>query len=214
VHGIAVGFLSVLLASCSSGDRRDEPGAEGEGFPDTAASAESSLDSERARAAAELAGLLLDTRLHELRASLAMKIRNPDRNDESPLRDSIPPPGPPPGPHQFDGTVFADLETLRRILPRGPRVRLEGDAVFVGDPEVLIHGHRHGGALFVPVKLFARQFGAYTDVTGTLATTAIVWTPEILRYMRAEGPRGSTGLLEAHAEGLIDSVDVRARPDG
>jgi len=170
--------------------------------------------SERERAAGELADLLLDTDLHELRATLAMKVRNPDRLDESPLRDSILPPGPAPGPHQFDGSVFADLETLRGILPRGPRVRVEGDAVFVGDPEVLIHGHRHGEALFVPVKLFARQFGAYTDVTGTLATMAIVWTPDILRFMRREGPPGSTGLLEAHAEGLIDSVDVRARPGG
>lgn len=170
--------------------------------------------SDRERAGAELASLLLDTDRYELRATLAMKIRNPDRLDESPLRDSILPPGPAPGAHQFDGSVFADLETLQEMLPRGPRVRVEGEAVFVGDPEVLIHGHRHGDALFVPVKLFARQFGAYTDITGTLATMAIVWTPEILRFMRREGPPGSTGLLEAYAEGLIDSVDVRARPGG
>ncbi|HET9252095.1 MAG TPA: hypothetical protein VFP58_08270 [Candidatus Eisenbacteria bacterium] len=210
-HRVATGVLSLLVAACTGAADR-EP-VEGRS-PSPGATPSESGASERERAAHELASLLLDTQLHELRATLAFKIRNPDRHDESPLRDSILPPGPPPGPHQFDGTVFAELETLRRILPPGPRVRVEGDVVYVGDPEVLIHGHRHGAALFVPVKLFARQFGAYTDVTGTLATMAIVWTPEILRYMRAEGPRGSTGLLEAYAEGLIDSVDVRARPEG
>jgi hypothetical protein len=214
---LLTGVMTLLLISCSGASDREGTVQE---RPGSGASSSSpvpgipSYDSLRARAATELAGLLLDTELHELRATLAMKIRNPDRHDESPLRDSILPAGPAPGPHQFDGTVFAELTTLRRILPRGPRVRVEGDAVFVGDPEVLIHGHRHGEALFVPVKLFARQFGAFTDVTGTLATMAIIWTPEILSFMRAEGPRGSTGLLEAHAEGLIDSVDVRARPGG
>ena len=207
------GLSAVLLASCTgSADHDGRTRADSEsstsrsGLPERA--------SERERAAAQLAELLLDTDLHELRATLAMKIRNPNRYDESPLRDSILPPGPPPGPHQFDGTVYAELGTVRRMLPPGPPVRVEGDAVFVGKPEVLIHGHRHGDALFVPVKPFARQFGAYTDVTGTLATMAIVWTPEVLRFIRAEGPPGSTGLLEAYAEGLIDSVDVRARPGG
>jgi hypothetical protein len=214
-HRLVTGLAALLLGACSgTADRERTAGGRAGSSPSPDSSGSASLESGRARAAAELAGLLLDTQLHGLRATLAFKIRNPDRYDESPLRDSILAAGPAPGPHQFDGTVFADLETLRRILPQGPSVRVEGDVVFVGDPEVLIHGHRHGEALFVPVKLFARQFGAYTDVTGTLATMAIVWTPEILRWMRAEGPRGSTGLLEAHAEGLIDSVDVRARPEG
>src|SRR5687767_6733833 len=190
VSSITAGLLVLVLTSCTGQTdrgRAERPEAspgppEGTGSPGHA--------SERQRAAQELASLLLDTQLHELRATLAFKIRNPDRHDESPLRDSILPPGPPPGTHQFDGTVFAELTTLRRILTAGPRVRVEGDVVYVGQPEVLIHGHRHGNALFVPVKLFARQFGAYTDVAGTLATMAIVWTPEILRFMRAEGPRG------------------------
>lgn len=211
VHRMAIGLMALLGAACSgSADR--EPVEHASPSPDGLGS--SAHVSERERAAKELASLLLDSDRHELRATLAFKIRNPDRHDESPLADSILPPGPPPGPHQYDGTVFAELGTLQRILPRGPRVRVEGEVVYVGEPEVLIHGHRHGDALFIPVKLFARQFGAYTDVTGTLATMAIVWTPEILRFMREEGPRGSTGLLEAHAEGLIDSVDVRARPEG
>ena len=213
VHGFLIGLALLFVGACSRSE--DPRRAEHSGRDTIPVSGRAPTGGdERQRAASELASLLLDTQLHELRATLAFKIRNPDRHDESPLRDSILPPGPTPGPHQFDGTVFAELTTLRRILPSGPRVRVEGDLVFVGEPEVLIHGHRHGDALFVPVKLFARQFGAYTDVTGTLSTMAIVWTPEILRFMRAEGPRGSTGLLEAYAEGLIDSVDVRARPEG
>ena len=143
VHGVLIG-LALLVGACSGGEHRDsaQHGRESlpaKGHPERPAYAE-----RRERDAAELASLLLDTELHELRATLAFKIRNPDRYDESPLADSILPPGPPPGPHQFDGTVFAELETLRRILPAGPRVRVEGDAVFVGEPEVLIHGHRHG----------------------------------------------------------------------
>jgi hypothetical protein len=213
VHGFLIGLAILFVGACSRSEdpRRAERNAT-DSVPTSGQTP--TVADQRQRAAAELASLLLDTRLHELRATLAFKIRNPDRHDESPLRDSILPSGPPPGPHQFDGTVFAELTALRGILPPGPRVRVEGDVVFVGEPEVLIHGHRHGDALFVPVKLFARQFRAYTDVTGTLSTMAIVWTPEILRFMRAEGPRGSTGLLEAYAEGLIDSVDVRARPEG
>ena len=213
VHGFLIGLALLFVGACSRSE--DPRRAEHNGRDTIPVSGQvPTVADERRRAASELASLLLDTPLHELRATLAFKIRNPDRHDESPLRDSILPPGPAPGTHQFDGTVFAELTTLRRILPSGPRVRVEGDVVFVGEPEVLIHGHRHGDALFVPVKLFARQFGAYTDVTGTLSTMAIVWTPQILRFMRAEGPRGSTGLLEAYAEGLIDSVDVRARPEG
>jgi len=210
VHGVLAIGLAALLGCSGAADRKRGEHAS----PSPSELGSRAFVSQRERAAKELALLLLDTDRHELRATLAFKIRNPDRYDESPLADSILPPGPPPGPHQYDGTVFAELGMLRRILAPGPRVRVEGDAVYVGEPEVLIHGHRHADALFVPVKLFARQFGAYTDVTGTLATMAIVWNPEILRFMRSEGPRGSTGLLEAYAEGLIDSVDVRARPEG
>jgi hypothetical protein len=39
--------------------------------------------------------------------------------------------------------------------------------LLVGSPEALIFAHPHGNAWFVPVKLFARQYGAYVDVNCT-----------------------------------------------
>ena len=95
----------------------------------------------------------------------------------------------------------------------GP-ISIEGDRVFVGTPPVLILGHRHGQTLFVPVKLFARQYGAYVDVGCTPANCATIWTADILRHMRASGAIGGSGILGAYAEGLIDSIDVRKLPTG
>ena len=81
-------------------------------------------------------------------------------------------------------------------------------------PPVLILGHLHGQTLFVPVKLFARQYGAYVDVGCTPANCATIWTADILRHMRASGAIGGSGILGAYAEGLIDSIDVRKLPTG
>ncbi len=161
-----------------------------------------------------MAKLLLDTDRFEMRGTLAMKRVNPNRDDESPLADSIVTSGPPPGPHVYDGTFYAEIQTLHAHLDPKSRVRprVEGERVFIGTPEVLILGHRHGDVLFVPVKLYARQLGAFVDVRGTLGTMAIVWTPEIIRHSKRVGLLQSAGVLQGYAEGLVESVDVHARP--
>jgi hypothetical protein len=137
---------------------------------------------------------------------------NPDPLDESPLAEEplAHPAG--PGPHTTDGVLVAEIGALLDLLGPSPPARIEGDRAFVGDPEVLILGHLHHGALYVPVKLFARQFGAYVDVTGTPANHGIIWPAPILEHMRSRGFTQGAGILEGYAEGLIDSVDVRARP--
>jgi hypothetical protein len=170
------------------------------------------------RRAAEFArtveSLLLDTTLLEMRGTLMRKVVNPDRRDESPLADSLVTNIAAPGPHLYDGVMHADVDALTAILGRTRPISVEEDRVFVGTPPVLILGHRHGDKLFVPVKLFARQYGAYVDIGCTPANCATIWTADIIRHMRAIGAIGGAGVLGAHAEGLIDSIDVRKLPTG
>ena len=159
-------------------------------------------------------GLLLDTTLFEMRGTLMRKVVNPDRMDESPIADSIVRNVAPPGPHLYDGVMHADVEALTAILGRTRPISVERDRVFVGSPPVLILGHLHGDKVFVPVKLFARQYGAYVDIGCTPANCATIWTADIIAHMRAIGAIGGGGVLGAHAEGLIDSIDVRKLPTG
>lgn len=159
-------------------------------------------------------GLLLDTTLFEIRGMLMRKVVNPDKQDESPLADSTVANVALPGPHLHDGVMHADVGALTAILGRSRPISIEGDRVFVGTPPVLILGHLHDQTLFVPVKLFARQYGAYVDVGCTPANCATIWTADILRHMRAIGAIGGSGILGAYAEGLIDSIDVRKLPTG
>jgi hypothetical protein len=158
--------------------------------------------------------LLLDTTLLELRGTLMRKVVNPNRDDESPLADSSVANVAPPGPHLHDGVMHADVEALTAVLGNTRPLTVAEDRVVVGTPPVLVLGHRHGAKLFVPVKLFARQYGAYVDIGCTPANCATIWTTDILRYMRAQGYTGSAGLLGAHAEGLVDSIDVHNLPRG
>ena len=62
---------------------------------------------------------------------------------------------------------------------------------------------------FVPVKLFARQFDAYVDVSSTLANTGMIWRKDIIEHMVQKGMNQAPGVLEAHAEGVIQGLDVR-----
>jgi hypothetical protein len=68
--------------------------------------------------------------------------------------------------------------------------------------------------MFVPVKLFARQFGAYTDVGCTFASCAHVWPRAIIDFMIREGATGGAGILEGHAEGIVRNIDVTRLPTG
>jgi hypothetical protein len=182
-------------------------------------------DSARAAFAASVDEQLLDTQVHELRGQLGIKVRNTNPDDpEAPLVDRDLPGGAEPGPHTYLGVLHAEVSVLRTALeessgrpPREwPRVSIEGDRVFVGPPgrEVLVLGHRHGEALYVPVKLFARPYGAYVRVACPLANCGSIWPRPILLHMRRAGYTSSAGVLEGYLEGLLDSVDVRDLPTG
>jgi hypothetical protein len=68
--------------------------------------------------------------------------------------------------------------------------------------------------MYVPVKLFARQYGAYTDITCTLANCGNIWPRSVLELMTKRGAIGATGILEAHAEGIVRNIDVTRLPSG
>lgn len=170
----------------------------------------------RRRFADTVASMLLDTTLYELSAQLYAKIPNPNHDDESPLADRPVEHPASPGPHMMNGTVYAEIGALRALLGDGVAVRMDTtrDHVFVGTPPVLLVGHRHGGAMYVPVKAFARQYGAYTDIRCTLANCAYIWPRAVIDSMIRLGVTGGAGILGAHAEGLIRNLDVTRLPTG
>jgi hypothetical protein len=159
-------------------------------------------------------GRLLDTQVHELRGELFLKVRNPNPDDESPLVDRPVDHAATPGPHTYEGILHAEIGALRAVLGDTLPVSIEEENIFVGTTPVLIRAHRHGTNVYVPVKLFARQYGAYVDVTCTLANCGMIWARPTLEYMRGMRGAPAAGLAEAHAEGLIDGVNVRARGGG
>ena len=173
-------------------------------------------DSARGAFADRVAAMLLDTNLYELRAQLSVKIPNPNRDDESPLADRDVAHPAQPGPHTLSGTLYAELGALQDLLGRDVPVRVDTtrDHVFVGAPPVLLIGHRHAGAMYVPVKLFARQFGAYTDIGCTLANCGSIWPRSVIELMTKQGATGATGMLEGHAEGIVKNIDVTRLPSG
>ena len=121
-----------------------------------------------------------------------------------------------PGPHSLDGKIYAELGVLRSLLGSAAAVRVDTvrDHVFVGSPPVLLVGHQHGEAMYVPVKLFARQFGAYADIGCTFASCAHIWPRSIIDFMVQQGAIGGAGILEGHAEGIVRNIDVTKLPTG
>ncbi|HEX6942589.1 MAG TPA: hypothetical protein VF128_06655 [Gemmatimonadaceae bacterium] len=172
-------------------------------------------DSARAAFARETASLLLDTQVHELRGQLTVKARNNNPNDpEAPLVDQPVPHPADPGPHTYLGVMHAEIGALRALLGDTVPVSIEGERVFAGRPEVLLNGHRHGNDLYVPIRLFARVYGAYVRTHCPLANCADVWPRDILIHMRRTGYLHSAGVLDGYLEGLLDSVNVRKLPSG
>jgi hypothetical protein len=158
---------------------------------------------------------LLDTELYEMKGQLMVAVKNTNRDDESPLAFQPVKHDASPGPHLMDGRLYADIDVLRTLLDPQKEIKIEGDRVYLGKPEVLLIGHHHNETLYVPVKLFARQYGAYVDISSTLANTGNIWPRETLDYMRLHGSSQATGLLEAWAEGIIrEPINVRAPSGG
>jgi hypothetical protein len=196
--------LVVALAACAA----PTPDAEGGGA--------TPADSMRRAFADTVAALVMDDRLLELRGHLFVKAPNPNRDDEAPLVDREVDHPPSPGPHTMDGKLYAELGVLRALLGDGLPVRTDTARghVFVGAPPVLLVSHMHGRFIYVPVKLFARQYGAYTDVGCTIANCGHVWPRDVIEFMRRQGATGGAGIIEGHAEGIVRNVDVTRLPSG
>ena len=172
-------------------------------------------DASRSAFAREASTLLLDTTIHELRGQLSVKVRNTNPNDpEAPLVDRPVAHPADPGPHTYLGVMYAEIGALRALLGDTVPVSIEVDRVFLGRPEVLIVGHRHGSDLYVPVRLFARPYGAYVRTSCPLANCADVWPSDILQYMKEAGYSHSAGVLDGYIEGLVKGVNVRRLPTG
>ena len=204
MNRILIATLAAFILGC-----KESPSTEAANRAST-----NSGDSARTAFARVVDSLLLDTEMHELRAQVSTVVRNPNTDDESPFSFTPLENGAPPGAHALDGRVYVDVEVLRGLLGRDLPVRLDSvnHRFFVGSPEVLIYGHPHGSAWFVPLKPFARQYGAFVDIYCTLATCANIWTRERLDEAKRIGAIG-TAVLEAHAEGLI-KIDVNRLPTG
>ena len=189
---------TVIVGSCRSG-----------------ADGEVNADSARIAFGRDAAALLLDTTIHELRGQLSVKVRNTNPNDpEAPLVDQPVPHPTDPGPHTYLGVMHAEIGSLRALLGDTIPVSIEEDRVFLGRPEVLIHGHRHGTDLYVPVRLVARIYGAYVRTHCPLANCADIWPREILLYMKDARFLHSAGVLEGQIEGLLKGINVRRLPTG
>ena len=217
--------VASLLAGSLACEGSRAPAATGDSRAAIAARDVRTGDSARTAFAASVDEQLLDTQVHELRGQLGIKVRNTNPDDpEAPLVDRDLPGGAAPGPHTYLGILHAEVSVLRTALeessgrpPREwPRVSVEGERVYLGarGREVLVLGHRHGEALHVPVKLFARPYGAYVRVACPLANCGSIWPRPVLLYMRGAGYTSSAGVLEGYLEGLLDSVDVRRLPTG
>src|SRR5688572_5527709 len=82
-------------------------------------------------------GELLDTELYEMKGQLTFAVKNPNRDDESPLAFQPVKHDASPGPHLLDGKLYADINVLRALLDPKKEVKVEGDRVYLGKPEVL-----------------------------------------------------------------------------
>ena len=101
-----------------------------------------------------------------------------------------------------DDTLYAAGDDLLPILSPGARISLSNGAVVVNSRRLPVTGLEQNGAIYVPVKAFARQFGAYTrvnDVDGS----ATIWPRDALIYWKKHGPANAPVLKDAAAEGLI-----------
>lgn len=107
-----------------------------------------------------------------------------------------------PGPHARGDTLFADVRAVAEALGVGTRVERRGDTVRVDGVALNVARHAHGGAVYVDVKEFARQFAAYTRLGGP-ERSGILWTREMLAFWRQNGPTDSEVLLDARREGLL-----------
>ncbi|HMG71486.1 MAG TPA: hypothetical protein VK544_10260 [Gemmatimonadaceae bacterium] len=108
-------------------------------------------------------------------------------------------------------TLYAAAEDLVPILKPGARVSLSNGAVIVDGRELPVNGLEQNGAVYVPVKAFAREFGAYTMIN-EVDGSATIWPQEALVYWNKNGPGNAPVLINAASEGLIPPRSRSTQP--
>jgi hypothetical protein len=134
--------------------------------------------------------------------SIGYMIIAPEISEETPVVNQRL--SPTPGRPTFlrNDTLYVAADDLLRVLSPGARVSLGDGAVVVNDRKLPVTGLERNGAVYVPVKAFARQFGALT-LLNEVDGSATIWPKDVLIYWKKHGPGNAPVLLQAAAEGLI-----------
>ncbi len=126
----------------------------------------------------------------------------PAIDEETPVVDRRLPTAAGQDPLIRNGSIYAAATDLIAVLRPGARVRLSDGHVFVNDRNLGVSGFERGKVVYVPVKAFARQFGAYTLIN-EVDGSATIWPHDVLLYWRKHGDPRAPVLSEAAAEGII-----------
>ncbi|HEX2095079.1 MAG TPA: hypothetical protein VHG28_21950 [Longimicrobiaceae bacterium] len=162
---------------------------------------------DRARDAAAAAPAAADTSRADPPAVLLLATVAPEIDEESGIvsREVEAPGG--RAPLVRNDTMYADAAALAAVLGAGTSVSLEGDRVRVGNRLLGVRGLRERGGVYVPVRDFAREFGAYTYTDRSREGGAVytLYPREALLYLLAnrERPDEVPVLRGAREEGLL-----------
>ena len=133
---------------------------------------------------------------------IAYVVIAPEISEETPVVERRLPPAAGRPTFLRNDTLFAAAEDLIPILKPGARVSLSDRAVVVNGRTLPVTGLEQNGVVYVPVKAFAKEFGAFTlvnDVDGS----GTIWPHNALIYWKQHGPGKAPVLVQAAAEGLI-----------
>jgi len=134
--------------------------------------------------------------------ALSYAVVAPEISEESPVVERRLSAKPGRDPFLRNDTLYAAADDIVRILSPGAQVTLSNREILVNGRAIALRGIEQQGAVYVPVKTFARHFRAYTlvnDVDGS----ATIWPHDALVYWKKHGPAAAPVLQEAAAEGLI-----------
>lgn len=199
-------LLALLLAggvSCRPAEQGGAAGArsEGDAPPPTAAGAPGQRSGEPPPRQAQPAPAPPSPTGERPPELLYVKVA-PELSEETPVVEQRLPASPGREPYLRNDTLYAAAGDLVAVLRPGARVSLRNGRVLVDGRQAPFGGVERGGAVYVPVKAFAREFGAYVRVN-PVDGSATLWPREALLYWREHGDPRAPVLREAVEEGLI-----------
>jgi hypothetical protein len=133
---------------------------------------------------------------------IAYVVIAPEISEETPVVERRLPPAAGRPTFLRNDTLFAAVLDLIPILKPGARVGLSDRAVVVNGRRLPVTGLEQNGVVYVPVKAFAKEFGAFTLVN-EVDGSGTIWPHNALIYWKQHGPGNAPVLVQAAAEGLI-----------